>query len=168
VIDAMSEQSEATVRTLSATRDERDREAPSIWVRFAGLALVMMAFTAIGMFAYSVHTRGAASAERGEDRVEASTLVRASTLRAEPAARLMTTPAPLPVETARVTPAADPRAGRAAAPDGAPTARVRGDDMKAARTAGVKAQEPRPKAPPGQTTKLRYWRATTAEPDVGF
>jgi hypothetical protein len=150
VIDAMSEPSEAPTRT------------------FVGLAFVLVAFTAIGMFAYSVYASAAESAAAGEGRGGASTLVRASTLQADPAVLPATTATPPLVDVPRSVPDTASRVDRAAMRDGARTERARPAEIKAAVNAAVvKVPAPRPSAS-RPATKLRYWRAKTAEPDVGF
>jgi len=116
--------------------------------RVVGLALVMIAFVAIGVVAYSAYAKGAESAGSGVGQGGASTLIRASTLTVEPAAPAATTVPPVLVETEHVAPDAAPRADRIAPRGGA---RINRDRERKT-----------------QATALRYWRATTAEPDVGF
>jgi hypothetical protein len=169
VIDAMSEQSEVPARTFGDTPSAvtRDRERAPMRARSVGLALVMIAFTAIGIFAYSVYASGVESAASGQARGGASTLVRASTLTAESASLPATTIEPLPVEPARVMPDAAPRADRAVAREGARIGNTGGPVVKSGIKTRVKAQAPRGNPPP-EGRKLRYWRAPAAEPDVGF
>lgn len=172
--DAMPEQSDGPMRTFDPAPPAAERDQPAIRARIVGLALVMIAFTAIGMFAYSVYASGAESAAEG--RGGASTLVRASTLQAESASPAMTATAPL-AETPRGLPNTVPHVDRTAArdrariglaPERAAAGRARGTDPQAAVNAGaVKAALPPPNRS-SQATRRRYWRAKSAEPDVGF